>query len=134
VFVVLQKAKRRGRKPIIASGAPDELRATIRALLDAGHSIGEIEFSAGGGFKITTTLNSDKPLIPALSDYLSIRDACAYAGLRRTRLYELMAMGKLVFKRRGSHTMVSKNSINKYLKLMPHPGMHQHLRRKRKKR
>jgi hypothetical protein len=134
VFVVLQKAKRRGRKPIIASGAPGELLAAIRALLEAGHSIGQVEFSEGGGFKITATLNSDKPLIAAPSDYLNIRDADTYAGLRRSRLYELMAMGKLTFKRRGSRTMVSKSSIDRYLKPAPHPGMHRRLKRAKRKK
>lgn len=49
------------------------------------------------------------------SGYLSVLEACAYARMGRTRIYELIAAGELRIKKLGSRTLVSKSSIDKLM-------------------
>lgn len=53
------------------------------------------------------------------NDFLKIREACAALGVKRTKLYELMKDNKIQAHKLGSLTIVSKDSIDTFLRNLP---------------
>lgn len=46
---------------------------------------------------------------------LSVRQACAYSGIGRTKIYELLAEGKLASRKIGDRRLVLRESIDRLL-------------------
>jgi excisionase family DNA binding protein len=87
-----------------------DLDRALRAIRSAGYLVEQIEIvDRERRITLTTTPISD------LAGYLSVPEACAYAGIGRTVAYELIAAGTLQTKKQGGRTLVSKTSIDEFL-------------------
>ena len=96
-----------------------DLARALRAIKSAGMAVEQVEIAEGkSDHSITLRISADNKAIHA-SGYLSMREACAYGKFGRTRAYELIAEGVLESKKLGTTTLVSKHSIDRFLKGLP---------------
>ncbi len=51
--------------------------------------------------------------------YLSIRSAVVYSGVNRTRLFALLAQGRITAKKAGRQSLVERASLDAYLTNLP---------------
>ena len=51
--------------------------------------------------------------------FLGVRDATAYSGLTRTRLFSLLKEGRLLARKAGRQTLLDRASIDSYLTSLP---------------
>jgi excisionase family DNA binding protein len=50
---------------------------------------------------------------------LSIAEACAMAGIGRTKIYEAIASGKLTARKCGKRTLILKDDLRRFLGSLP---------------
>jgi excisionase family DNA binding protein len=50
---------------------------------------------------------------------VTVKEAGAYARMGKTRLFQLMAEGKITYRKNGRTTLVSLDSIDDYLASLP---------------
>lgn len=80
--------------------------------------LGHVEI-ANGKQRITVHVSKGVGMIEASSGWLSMREACTYGKLGRSRAYELIGDGVLKTKKSGNRTLVSKTSIDRWLRKLP---------------
>lgn len=51
--------------------------------------------------------------------YLSIRDACAFTGLTRTRVFSYLAQGRVEAVKAGRQTLIRRSSLDELLASLP---------------
>jgi excisionase family DNA binding protein len=55
----------------------------------------------------------------SIREGLSIAEACAMAGIGRTRLYEAIATGDLVARRCGKRRIILRSDLRRFLENLP---------------
>jgi len=89
-----------------------DLDRALRAARSAGYSVEKIEIVDKERERIITLTTVP---ITEYSGYLSVPEACTYAGLGRTTIYEMIAAGTLQTKKLDGRTLVAKSSIDEFL-------------------
>ena len=56
---------------------------------------------------------------PRPGRFLRIPEACAYIGVSRSRLYQLLAEGKLPARKLGCRTLLDKDMLDRFLEELP---------------
>jgi excisionase family DNA binding protein len=56
---------------------------------------------------------------PIAREGLSIAEACAMAGIGRTKLYEAIADGRLQARKVGKRTIILRNDLRAFLESLP---------------
>lgn len=52
-------------------------------------------------------------------DYLSVTEACAIVGIGRTKLYALLAEGRITARKAGTRTLIEAVSLNAWAASLP---------------
>jgi excisionase family DNA binding protein len=50
---------------------------------------------------------------------LSVAEACAIAGIGRSKLYEAIASGRLTARKLGKRTLILRDDLRKFLQALP---------------
>jgi excisionase family DNA binding protein len=57
--------------------------------------------------------------IPVQREGLSISEACAVAGIGRTKIYQAIADGTLIARKCGKRTLVLRDELHRFLASLP---------------
>lgn len=101
-----------------------DLTSALRAIRSAGLTATTIEIAQrlAEGYINIKLHTGPAPSASAEAGYMSVDEACAYGKFGRTQAYELIAAGRLRTKKLGSKTLVSKASIDRFMKRLPRKG------------
>lgn len=86
--------------------------ARLQALQEAGYVVTRI---------VGDAIEVRKESRDTAQQYLTVKEALAYAGVGKTRFFELMNSGEIPARSMGGRTLVSRKSLDRYRALASKP-------------